>query len=131
MTLGDHLRKRRLDLGLLQKDVARQLGANVNTVTNWEVGRSAPALRYIPGIIRFLSYVPFDTTGDSSPLFRRLEHYRRVRGLSQKRLAGMLGVDPSTLAWWEKGRSQPQGELLNRITGLLVAHSTESHATSP
>jgi transcriptional regulator with XRE-family HTH domain len=34
VTLGDHIRKRRLDLGLRQRDVAAQFGVNVNTVTN-------------------------------------------------------------------------------------------------
>jgi transcriptional regulator with XRE-family HTH domain len=62
-TVGDHLRKRRLDLGLRQKDVARRLGANVNTVTNWEVGRTAPAARYAKGIVRLLGYAPFGTDG--------------------------------------------------------------------
>src|SRR5579872_2299780 len=35
-TLGDHLRKRRLDLGLLQKQVAAEIGVNTLTVCNWE-----------------------------------------------------------------------------------------------
>ncbi|MBI4410044.1 MAG: helix-turn-helix transcriptional regulator [Gemmatimonadetes bacterium] len=64
LSIGDHVRKRRLDLGLRQKDLARRLGVNVNTVTNWEVGRSTPALWHVPGIIRFLGYEPFETTGD-------------------------------------------------------------------
>ena len=77
-TLGDHIRKRRLDLGLLQRDVAQQLGANPDTVKNWEMGYTAPALWFIPRIIRFLGYVPFDTTRDSFPLGTRLKEYRRV-----------------------------------------------------
>jgi hypothetical protein len=38
-TIGDHLRKRRLDLGLLQRQVADQLGADPCSVTNWELNR--------------------------------------------------------------------------------------------
>lgn len=34
-TLGDKLRARRLDLGLLQKDVARMLGVTEDSVINW------------------------------------------------------------------------------------------------
>ncbi len=119
-TLGDHLRKRRLDLGLRQKDVARQLGANVTTVTNWELGHSGPALWFVPRIIEFLGYVPCDTSPDSLPLPDRIKVYRRLRGLSQKTLARKLGVDPSTLARWECGRSRPQAELLNRTMAVLV-----------
>jgi DNA-binding XRE family transcriptional regulator len=45
--LGDHIRKRRLDLGLLQRDVALQLGVNVKTVTNWEKQRTEPETRFL------------------------------------------------------------------------------------
>ena len=116
-TIGDHVRKRRLDLGLRQKDVARLLGANVNTVTNWEVGRSTPVLRYVPGIVRFLGYVPFPTDG---LLPQRLRAYRQVFGLSQRALANRLGVDESTVWHWEQGTSRPNKERAERINALLA-----------
>jgi DNA-binding XRE family transcriptional regulator len=53
-TLGDHLRKRRLDLGLLQKDVARRVGVKTPAVTAWELGQATPSAGYLPRIIRFL-----------------------------------------------------------------------------
>jgi DNA-binding XRE family transcriptional regulator len=43
--LGDHIRKRRLDLGLLQKQVAVRLGADPKTINNWEMGKFEPTLR--------------------------------------------------------------------------------------
>jgi len=57
-TLGDHLRKRRLDLGLLQRDVAEQLHVHQMTITNWETGRTSPQLRFVPRILSFLGYNP-------------------------------------------------------------------------
>jgi DNA-binding XRE family transcriptional regulator len=60
-TLGDHLRKRRLDLGLLQCDVAEKLQVNPMTVCNWETNRTSPQLRFMPRIIAFLGYNPHDT----------------------------------------------------------------------
>jgi DNA-binding transcriptional regulator YiaG len=53
-TVGDRIHKRRLDLGLRQRDIAQLLGVHVSTVTNWEVGRSEPALRHPPGLFGFL-----------------------------------------------------------------------------
>ncbi|MBI3089379.1 MAG: helix-turn-helix domain-containing protein [Candidatus Tectomicrobia bacterium] len=53
-TLGDQLRKKRLDLGLLQKDVAEVIGVDATTIYNWEKGRVVPARRYVKEIIRFL-----------------------------------------------------------------------------
>ena len=35
-TIGDHIRKRRLTAHILQKDLARQLGVNIETLKNWE-----------------------------------------------------------------------------------------------
>ena len=57
-TLGDHLRKRRLDLGLLQKQVADRLEVNAMTICNWETNRTSPQLRFVPRILSFLGYNP-------------------------------------------------------------------------
>jgi len=56
-TLGDHLRKRRLDLGLLQRQVAEELGIRKGTVYNWESNHRSPQLRFMPRIIEFLGYL--------------------------------------------------------------------------
>jgi hypothetical protein len=46
-TIGDHLRKRRLELGLLQWEVAERLHVNPGTVSNWgtESNETRPNLR--------------------------------------------------------------------------------------
>ncbi|HUT16318.1 MAG TPA: helix-turn-helix transcriptional regulator, partial [Anaerolineae bacterium] len=64
-TLGDHLRKRRLDLGLLQRDVAGKLQVSRMTVCNWETGRTSPLLRFIPSFVAFLGYSPYHPQSDS------------------------------------------------------------------
>src|SRR5579864_7977648 len=53
-SLGDHLRARRLDLNLLQKQVADQIGVHELTITNWEVNATVPEVRYMPAVIEFL-----------------------------------------------------------------------------
>jgi DNA-binding XRE family transcriptional regulator len=53
-TLGNHLRKRRLDLGLLQREVAEQLGVDETTIYNWESGRHAPSAQFSARIRVFL-----------------------------------------------------------------------------
>ncbi len=120
-TVGDHLRKRRLDFGLLQLEVAAKLGVRVDTIRNWEVGRFGPALWQWPAIVRFLGYLPFSTDGD---LPDKLKAYRRVHGLSQVRLARLIGVDPSTVWHWEQGHSQPTDERAEEITALIDAQRT-------
>ena len=56
--MGDHLRARRLDLGLRQKDVAQKLNIDVQSVLNWELGRHAPDTTYAQRIVQFLGYPP-------------------------------------------------------------------------
>lgn len=82
VTIGDHLRKRRLDLGLLQRELAERLGVTESTVTNWELNRTRPALRFMPRILGLLGYLPFPP-GDS--IGEHLTVTRIVRGLLRSR----------------------------------------------
>jgi DNA-binding transcriptional regulator YiaG len=66
----------------------------VDTTRNWEVNRHAPAPWQWPRIIQFLGYVPFSTDGT---LPDQLKTHRRLHGLSQKKLAKLLGVNESTV----------------------------------
>jgi transcriptional regulator with XRE-family HTH domain len=115
-TIGDHLKKRRLDLNLPQKKVAKRLQATTCTYRNWEKNRSNPSLSFIPRIIQFLGYVPYDTSNQD--FGKKIAASRRLLGLSQKDLARLIGVDPCTIRSWEKDRHKPNKELL----GILAAY---------
>jgi transcriptional regulator with XRE-family HTH domain len=67
-TLGDHLRKRRLDLGLLQREAAARIGCSVSAVNNWERNRTQPRVSLVPAIIAFLGCVPLETPDDPGPI---------------------------------------------------------------
>ncbi|MEX1138897.1 MAG: helix-turn-helix transcriptional regulator [Bacteroidota bacterium] len=58
VTIGDHVRAKRLELKLLQKVVARLVGVDETTVYNWERAYTKPPLRYMPKILEFLGYDP-------------------------------------------------------------------------
>jgi DNA-binding transcriptional regulator YiaG len=53
-TMGERLKKKRLDMGLYQKDVAEIIGVDVNTVTNWEKGRYKPCRENLGRVEGFL-----------------------------------------------------------------------------
>jgi len=116
-TLGDHLRKRRLDLKLLQKEVVLILGVEEATIWNWENSYSFPQLRYIPGIVKFLGHVPFESVPKT--LGERIVRYRRLYGMTQKGLAHRLGMDPSTLGRWEKNKGRPTKMHIERLITFL------------
>lgn len=57
-TLGEHLRRRRLQLGLLQREAAKGFGIVHSAYIKWELDRVEPEIRYWPALIRFLGYDP-------------------------------------------------------------------------
>ncbi|MBK7407192.1 MAG: helix-turn-helix transcriptional regulator [Saprospirales bacterium] len=59
-TLGDRLRKTRLDRGLTQPDLAKILRVATDTVTGWELNRNQPSLKHAKAITDFLGYIPFE-----------------------------------------------------------------------
>ena len=103
-SLGHHIRKKRLDLRLFQTEVAEQIGVSESTIYNWESNETSPSIRYLPLIIQFLGFNPFPA---AASLPDRLKLCRKLLGLTQRAMAWRLGVDPTTLAKWERGRSRP------------------------
>jgi DNA-binding XRE family transcriptional regulator len=53
-TLGEKIRKHRIDLALFQKDVAKLVGVSTYTVTYWEKDRVKPSLKNLDKITQFL-----------------------------------------------------------------------------
>ena len=117
LTLGDHIRKRRLDLGLLQREVAERIGVTTQTITNWELGRTEPGIRALVAIVDFLGYVPF-SMGEAFP--EKLKAYRMMKGLTQRQLATDLDVDPTTVGAWETGTSKPMPKTRERVEQAIT-----------
>jgi len=118
-TIGDHLKKKRLDLQMTQKDVAAKLQTTVCTYRGWERNQRNPSCRYMPKIIKFLGYTPFDT--EFEDLGQKIRAYRKLFGLRQKDLARLLGVDPGTIYHWEKGKHKPERRLLKVLATFFHA----------
>jgi len=98
-TLGEHLKKRRLDLGLRQRDTAERLGVTKNSYENWEHDKHEPEFRYWPEIIAFLGYDP-----GVSPSLSGEESRPHAR--SKGSLSGSLpGASGSTLQPSPRGRA--------------------------
>ena len=115
-TVGDHMRKRRLGLKMLQKDVAAQIGVDTTSIHNWETNVSQPSLEYMPAIIDFVGYNPLPA---ANTVAEKLVRQRTSLGLSQKESAERLGVDAGTLGRWEHGEREPTGVFLVRVKRFL------------
>jgi transcriptional regulator with XRE-family HTH domain len=105
---------------LFQKDVARAIGVDTLTVCNRVNNLTTPRLYLLLKICHLLGYNPLQVS--PATLGERIKQYRIQKGLSLRRLAEELGVDPGTLARWEKGRCKPKmvfklrlDEMINRV----------------
>jgi DNA-binding transcriptional regulator YiaG len=123
ITLGDYLRKTRIDLGLTQKKVAKDiLKTSVDNVRNWEANRYEISLSFRPKVIEFISYCPYDV---SIPFGLKFKQRRENFGLSVKKLAILLKVHRSTIDNWERCKHQPSQKSLKIIEGFLKSVSIE------
>ena len=113
--MGQHLKKRRVELGLFQRDLRKRFKLEKETYANWEKDRCAPAMKHWPSIIAFLG---FDPSPMPLTLGEKLLSYRRTQGVSRKALAETLGVDEGTLWRWETDERKPHDE--KYITALQL-----------
>ena len=122
-TLGDHLRKARLDRGLSQSDVARLLQVTTDTVTGWEMNRHGPTPKQAKAVINFLGYFPFM---DGASLGQQLYHARLVSGKTQEEVAKVIGCDESNLRLIERDERKPQPATSQKIREFIDGSLADS-----
>lgn len=124
--LGARLKKARQDSGLMQSDVAEELGITAQTVRNWEAGRHEPPLQAIKELAnRYkvseeeLLENPGNLLGSSAsakPKFPydrvrvdpgKLSKARRQAGLTQARVSEMTGLSLTAIRSYERGSARP------------------------
>jgi site-specific DNA recombinase len=115
-TIGDHIRRKRLMLKLTQEQVAERLGVTGASVYGWENSLRTPGIESMPAIIEFLGYNPLPA---ATTIAERLVRHRTSLGLPQSAAAKGIGVDPSTLARWERGDKKPAGVYVIRVEQFL------------
>ena len=115
-TIGDHIRKRRLELHILQKPLAERLGVNIETLKIWERGAAMPMIRHLPAVIEFLG---IDPEPEPAALPERIAFGRRKLGWTQEKLAKAVGLNVSTILRWESGASIPAPRKLAEFQARL------------
>jgi transcriptional regulator with XRE-family HTH domain len=119
-TLGQHLRKRRRELGRLQREVAERIGVAVETVINWEKDRTKPVPAKFRPVIAFLGY---DPSPAPKTLAERVEAKRRVLGVTFEQVAEYLGWDTGSLTRYLNGAwrlSSERADTLEQFLGLTA-----------
>jgi len=125
-TLGEHLRNRRLRLGLRQKDAAARLGTMREVYERWERDVREPVISEWPSVLSFLGRYPFSIHASDDLVLGA----RRCLGADQKRLAKMLGVIHQRLRRWEHGTERIPANVERRLRALTNFDPSLSSAPS-
>lgn len=112
VTLGDHLLKRRLDLGQTRKFAASLIGVDQESLKNWEGGKTEPTVGFFPRLISYLGYNPLP---EEKKRGGRIRRERISRGLSRKALADAVGVDEATIKRMEEDVKGMAGRAIRAI----------------
>ncbi len=72
-----------------------------------------------------LQSVLFFDRGGPVILAKRLKQYREGMGISQQKLADLMGVHVNSIKQYEQGRSQPSAEMLKK---LAITFNTSADA---
>jgi transcriptional regulator with XRE-family HTH domain len=101
----------------LQKDVALRIGIDTDTLCRWERNESSPQIRNLPKIVKFLGY-------DHSPAPKNLADallaVRKAHGWSRREAAKIIGLNESTLAKIERGKSRrPAQTTLGKLVAFI------------
>jgi transcriptional regulator with XRE-family HTH domain len=96
LCLGDTIRRRRMDLGLRQKDVAEIIKCDTDTITNWEKRSSLPD--YLPYRTNsgFLGYNPFSK--GTTLAERSIQARHRTRQIGQRPLGSRTRIAAPAMA---------------------------------
>jgi transcriptional regulator with XRE-family HTH domain len=136
-TIGEHLRKRRLELGIFQSKAACLLGVSTVTLSRWECDKVYPTWPQQPAVATYLGFDPFTNPTLGSPKGNEtqgvdflspeapanlghaiIRHCMIVRK-TRHQIAKELGLSPKTVWNWQVGRRQPSALLRKRIVAFL------------
>lgn len=103
------------------------MGVSGRTLSYWEAGATPLSASY-PQIIGFLGYEPWPEPATTA---QRLRCGRLRRGLTIREAAVELGVDDTTVWWWEGGRKPHLKAHWERINSFVGDAPSEAAVTVP
>jgi transcriptional regulator with XRE-family HTH domain len=116
--LGEHLKKRRRELGLLQREAADRMSIGRDTYVNWEKGKTKPVASQFRPVVAFLDY---DPTPEPQTLADRLAAKQRTLGISLAQVARHLGWDPGSLRRYLDGTWRISPNRRDALEAFLTA----------
>jgi transcriptional regulator with XRE-family HTH domain len=120
--LGEHLKKRRRELGLLQREAANRMGIGTDTYANWEKGKTEPVAAQFRPVVELLGY---DPTPAPKTLAERLKAKRRELGVTFSQVARYFGWDEGTLTRYLNGTWRVPSARADELEAFLLAQEAD------
>jgi transcriptional regulator with XRE-family HTH domain len=117
-SLGEHLKKRRRELGLLQREAATRMGVSTATIVMWEKNRARPVAAQFRPLVEFLGC---DPTPEPQTLGERFEAKQRSLGASLAQIARYLGWDSGSLRQYLAGTWRISPDRRDALEAFLIA----------
>lgn len=116
VTLGQHLRSRRLILKLTQTQAAERLNTLREHYERWKRDEVAPTASFWPRLIGFLGSYPWAIQSPGDQVLMA----RRRLGLSQFALGRKIQVIAKNVREWEHGVAAPSPAMLAKVQKLVA-----------
>lgn len=113
VTIGDYLRKTRLERKLSQPKVAKIIGVTASIVTYWELNQRIPTVKKMPKIVSFIGYFPFEWKNES--LKTQINYAKMMAGHSVEDMAQEIGCHPCTITNITREKTKPHPNTLENI----------------
>jgi transcriptional regulator with XRE-family HTH domain len=125
-TVADKLRFARLSSGVLQEDLAAEIGIDRATLLRYENGQVAEENMRVEALIKAAIICGRDKYFCCSPYHiflaedagRQIKQYRKRAGLTQKQLAAACGVALNTVKRWESNEHKPPLSVWELVTSM-------------
>ncbi len=121
---GERIRELRIAKGLTQQEVADQLGKSLSAYKLYETGVNEPGIQTLHKLSSLLgASVDYLIENYAVPVKNsfgeRIKACRIGKGYTQSGLGKLIGAQQNTLAAWEQGRTQPNFQMLLKLSEAL------------
>ena len=122
---GDRIKKARLRARLSQRDLAKQMGAQMAQVSKWEEGRTVPRPKTIAKLAEVLQipireFQESADLGDCEDTFgSRLRNLRLAKSWTLREMADKAGLSYPVISGWENSSVEPRISSLKKLSLLF------------
>lgn len=125
--LGQRIRAKRLEWNMTRTELAPHLGVHAATLKNWEQEKFDVPDRHLPVVSGWLDapitdrpkYVQSVEPTEVTSIVEQMARERRRLGISQGKLANIIGVDQAQISRWEQLINLPDSDRLRSVVNWL------------